>query len=396
MAGHASKAISRRQQAAPRAKSPGRLTLLLATRKGAWLYHGDAARRSWRADGPHFLGHVISHVALDPRDGRTLLAAAKTGHLGPTIFRSVDRGRSWKEAARPPAFARAPAGEQGRAVDHTFWLTPGHRDQPGVWYAGTSPQGLFRSEDGGINWAPFSPVNEDSDYRKWMGTVQDGTPDGPKLHSIIVDPRDPVHLYFAMSGGGVHESVDGGRSFRPMLQGLEVVEGFDAADPSFHDPHCVRICPSNPDRLYQQNHCGIYRLDAPARAWVRIGRSMPRRVGDIGFPLVVHPRDHNTAWVFPMDGTTVWPRTSPEGRPAVYATRNGGKTWQRLAAGLPEKQAWWTVKRQAMTADARDPLGLYFGTTSGELWMSRDEGQRWSCIARHLPEIYAVEAAEFA
>jgi len=236
-------------------------------------------------------------------------------------------------------------------------------------------------------------INDDPQYRKWMGTVQDGTPDGPKLHSIIVDPRDPAHLYFAMSGGGVHESTDGGRTFAPLIKGLEVVEGFDRSDTTVHDPHCVRLCPGNPDRLYQQNHCGIYRIDRPADEWVRIGKAMPKRVGDIGFPMVMHPRDADTAWVFPMDGQTVWPRTSPDGKPAVYATRNGGKTWKRLDAGLPEQQAWWTVKRQAMCADAADPVGLYFGTTSGELWMSRDEGKGWICIARHLPEIYAVEAA---
>jgi len=384
----------RTQGRTTRAQPRRRVVVLVATRKGAWLYHGDAARKSWRADGPHFLGHIISHLVLDPRDGRTLLAAAKTGHLGPTVFRSTDLGRTWKEAAQPPAFSKAPAGEQGRAVDHTFWLAPGLAAERDVWYAGTSPQGLFRSEDGGVTWKPFSSINDDPQYRKWMGTVQDGTPDGPKLHSIIVDPRDSAHLYFAMSGGGVHESADGGRTWAPLLKGLDVVEGFDRAEPTVHDPHCIRICPSNPDRLYQQNHCGIYRLDRPSDTWVRIGKSMPRRVGDIGFPMVVHPRDADTAWVFPMDGTTVWPRTSPEGRPAVYATRNGGKTWQRLDAGLPGKQAWWTVKRQAMTADASDPVGLYFGTTSGELWMSRDEGRRWTCIARHLPEIYAVEAAQ--
>ena len=379
------------QAAAARARH---VLLMVATRKGAWLYHGDAARKTWRVDGPHFLGHVVSQLVLDPRDGRTLLAAAKTGHLGPTVFRSTDRGRSWKEAARPPAFAKAADGQKGRTVDHTFWLAPASAGEPDVWYAGTSPQGLFRSKDGGVTWAPFSSINDDPQYRKWMGTVQDGTPDGPKLHSVIVDPRDPAHLYFAMSSGGAHESVDGGRNWRPLLKGLEVVEGFDQADATFHDPHCIRICPSNPDRLYQQNHCGIYRLDRPSDIWVRIGKSMPKRVGDIGFPLVVHPRNDNTVWVFPMDGTTVWPRTSPEGKPAVYTTRNGGKTWQRLGAGLPEKHAWWTVKRQAMTADASDPVGLYFGTTSGELWMSRDEGRWWSCIARHLPEIYAVDAAE--
>jgi len=378
-----------------RQKPQRRHVVLVATRKGAWLFHSDGTRRSWRADGPHFLGHILNHVVLDPRDRRTLLAAAKTGHLGPTVFRSVDRGRTWKEAARPPAFAKAADGS-GRSVDHTFWLTPSTASEPDVWYAGTSPQGLFRSADGGITWEPFSPINDDARYREWMGSVQDGTPDGPKLHSIIVDPRDAKHMYFGMSGGGVHESLDGGRTFAPLVKGMEVVEGFDAATITFHDPHCVRLAPSNPDRLWQQNHCGIYRLDRPGETWERVGRTMPRRVGDIGFTMTVHPRDADTAWVLPMDGQTVWPRTSPEGKPAVYVTRNGGRTWQRQDAGLPERQAWWTVKRQAMGADACDPVGLYFGTTSGELWMSRDEGRRWSCLARHLPEIYAVEAAEFA
>lgn len=377
----------------PRRASPRRMVVLVATRKGAWLYHGDAVRRAWRVDGPHFLGHIVSHVVLDPRDGRTLLAAAKTGHLGPTVFRSTDLGRSWKEAARPPAFPKAAEGEKRRAVDHTFWLTPGHASETGCWYAGTSPQGLFRSEDGGVTWAPVSGLNDDPQYRQWMGNEQDGTPDGPKLHSILIDPRDPAHLYMAMSSGGVHESADGGRSWMPVIKGLEVVEDLDPANVAFHDPHCVRLCPTNPDRLYQQNHCGIYRLDRPSDQWERIGRRMPKRVGDIGFPMVVHPRDAETVWVFPMDGGSVWPRTSPEGVPSAYVTHNGGRSWQRLATGLPADQAWWTVKRQAMTADGEDPVGLYFGTTSGELWMSRDEGSRWAPMARHLPEIYAVEAA---
>jgi hypothetical protein len=377
--------------------APKRVVVLVATRKGAWLFRSDAKRKTWAADGPHFLGHTLSHVVLDPRDGRTLLAAAKTGHLGPTIFRSTDFGRTWKEARQPPAFANLP-GLPARSVDHTFWLTPGHAGERDTWYAGTSPQGLFRSEDGGVSWAPLPAVNDDAQFREWMGTVQDGTPDGPKLHSITVDPRDAAHLLFAMSGGGVHESHDAGRSWRTLVDGLQVVEGFDPTTVTFHDPHCVRLCPSRPDRLYQQNHCGIYRLDgwgaAAAGQWERIGRKMPKRVGDIGFPIVVHPRDADTAWVFPMDGQTVWPRTSPDGRPAAYVTRNAGRTWQRLDAGLPEAQAWWTVKRQAMTADALPEPALYLGTTSGELWIGRDEGARWSAIARHLPEIYAVEVAE--
>ena len=387
-------AKAKSKRAAPARGGKSRHTLVMvSTRKGAWLFHGDAARREWRTDGPHFLGQIIHHMVLDPRDGKTLLAAASTGHLGPTMFRSRDLGRTWKEVARPPAFRQAGAGEKGRSVKHTFWLTPAHADEPGVWYAGTSPQGLFRSEDGGENWAAFSGLNDDPQYRSWMGTEQDGTPDGPKLHSIIVDPRDPRHLYFAMSSGGVHETVDGGKNWTPLIDGLAVVEGLDAKNLTFHDPHCVRLCPSNPDRLYQQNHCGIYRLDRPGKSWKRIGEAMPKKVGDIGFPMTVHPRDHDVAWVLPMDGQSVWPRTSINGEPCIYGTRDGGKSWQRLAKGLPKSQAWWTVKRQAMAADGGDPVGLYFGTTSGELWMSRDEGKTWDCMARHLPEIYAVETA---
>ena len=279
-------------------------------------------------------------------------------------------------------------------MNHTFWLTPGHPDEPGRWYAGTSPHGLFRSDDGGESWAPCAGLNDDPQYREWMGGPQDGTPDGPKLHSILVDPRDARHLYLGMSSGGVHESLDGGQSWAPLIDGLEVVGVSAPPRVGSPDPHCRRRSPGAPARLSQQNPGGIYRLDRPARRWERIGRNMPAEVGDVGFPMVVHPRDADTAWVFPMDGTSVWPRVAVGGRPAVYVTRDAGRSWTRQANRLPEQQAWWPVKRQAMGADLADPVGLYFGTTSGEIWASRDEGARWECIARHLPEIYALEIAQ--
>lgn len=373
--------------------SSGAVTLLVGSRKGAFILKSDRTRRTWKVSAPLFLGHIIHHIVADPRDRRTMLMAASTGHLGPTLFRSTDAGKTWKEAAAPPAFKKAAEGKEGRSVGHIFWLTPCHANEPNAWYAGTSPQGLFRSDDGGATWKPFSSINDNPQYIEWMGSIQDGTPDGPKLHSVIVDPRDPKHLYFGMSGGGVHESLDGGKTFKPLIQGLDVVEGFDPSTPTFHDPHCIRLCPSNPDRLYQQNHCGIYRIDRPSNSWVRIGKNMPKKVGDIGFPTIVHPHDADQAWVFPMDGTTVWPRVSPEGKPAAYVTRNAGKTWTRQDKGFPRSNAWWTVKRQAMTNDTHKTVGLYVGTTQGEIWASRNEGATWACIARHLPEIYSVEAA---
>jgi hypothetical protein len=380
------------------APATGPLVLLLATRKGIWLLHGDAERRGFRLEGPHFLGHEAHHVVLDPRDRRTLLAAAKTGHLGPTVFRSLDLGKSWQEAARPPAFRRAAAGERERAVDHVFWLTPGHASEPGVWYAGTSPQGLFRSEDGGDTWESVTGFNDHRMREAWTGGPGDGTPDGPKMHSINIDPRDPNRIYIGMSSGGVFESTDRGADWKPLNAGC-AADFLPDPNPEYgHDPHCMRLHPLEPDVLYQQNHCGIYRMDRRVAGgesrWVRIGEKMPKSIGDIGFPMVLHPRDPNTVWVFPMDGTQVWPRTSPGGKPAAYVTHNGGKTWKRLDEGLPSEHAWFTVFRQAMTADTRDPVGIYFGTTCGEVWASANEGEKWSCIARHLPQIYAVEAAE--
>lgn len=380
-------------------------TLIVSTRKGLFFLQTDAERVSWRLSEPVFLGHIINHAVLDPRDGRTLLAAALTGHLGPTIFRSEDAGRSWQEASRPPAFDKAGPGEVGRAVHHTFWLTPGHTDQSGVWYAGTSPQALWLSRDAGASWESVRGFNDHPDYELRTEDPQAGTPDGPIMHSIQVDPRDANHMYLGLSGGGVYESLDAGESWAPLNQGMAT----PVADPSAgaretqpmsvewqeigpqHDPHSMLMHPANPDVLYQQNHCGIYRLERPGVTWERIGVSMPEEVGDIGFVVGVHPRDTDTCWVFPMDGTDVWPRTSPDGRPAVFATRDAGRSWQRKDRGLPER-GWFTVKRQAMSVDDEDPVGVYFGTTSGEIWGSVNEAEDWRCLAQHLPEIYAVEA----
>ena len=359
------------------------MNLLIGTRKGLWVLSTDD-RRTWAVSEPHFFGQVVQHAVA--RDG-SILVASSTGHLGPTVFRSTDGGSTWSEATRPPAF---PTGDRlGRALTTVFWLTPAH--ETGVWYAGgASPQGLFCTEDGGDTWEPVSGWNDHPMWETWCEWPEENTPDGSMLHSVIVDPRDRDHLYLSLSGGGTFESSDGGKDWSPLNQGV-AAEFFPDPDPEFgHDPHTVRMHPANPDRLYMQNHCGMYRIDRPETRWTRIGDNMPREIGDIGFPIELHPRDQDTAWVFPMDGTEVWPRTSIDGRPAAYVTRDAGASWTRQDDGLPER-AWFTVKRQAMTTDALDPVGVYFGTTCGEVWGSADEGESWTCLTQHLPEIYSVE-----
>ncbi len=179
----------------------GPVALLVATKKGAFMLKADRARRSWKQVGTWFLGHVVHHVVPDPRDRRTLLVAARTGHLGPTVFRSTDLGKHWKEAAKPPAFAEAPEGQQGRVVDHVFWLTPGHASEPGVWHAGsTSPHGLFRVEDGGEGWQPISGFNDHPQRTTWNGGGQGGTPDGPKLRMLDEQDAFRRHIRIFVNG----------------------------------------------------------------------------------------------------------------------------------------------------------------------------------------------------
>ena len=364
------------------------LILLVATDKGAFLYYSDGDRRHWDVSGPHFLGSVIHHLVLDPRDNKTLLASVQSRQSGCTIFRSKDFGKTWVPAKNPPVF---PKGKLKRSVDHIFYLAPGHDSESKVWYAGTSPQGLFRSEDGGNNWESVDGFNNNPKWKKWTANSPDGYPKVPKLHSILIDPMDKEHMYLGMSYGGVFETTDDGKTWEPLNNGIKV-DYLKEANPAFgHDPHSIIFHPYKPERLYQQNHCGIYRIDRPKKKWVRIGDNMPADIGDIGFPITVHPADPNTIWVFPIDGNEAWSRVSPEGQPSLYCSQDGGDTWFRQDIGLPMRNAWFTVLRQALTTDCMDNAGVYFGTTCGSIWMSDNEGNSWRQIAVHLPRILAVE-----
>ncbi len=367
------------------------IIILVSTDKGAFLYFSDADRRHWDVSGPHFMGSTIHHLILDPRDDKTLLASVDSRISGFNIYRSTDFGKSWMPAKKKPEF---PKNNLKRRVDHVFCLQPGNEDEKNCWYAGTSPQGLFRSEDGGKNWKSIDGFNNNSNWTKWTNKSPDGYPKISKLHSILINSTNKNHLYIGMSYGGVFESLDAGNKWTPINEGIKT-DHLKSKNIKFgHDPHNVVSHPYKPERLYQQNHYGIYRLDKPNDKWKRIGDNMPEDIGDIGFPITLHPNDPNTLWVFPIDGTEIWSRVCPEGQPSIYCSKDGGESWFRQDIGLPMRNAWLTVLRKSLNTDSMIEAGVYFGTTSGSLWMSDNEGNSWRQIAIHLPKILAIETGK--
>ncbi|OLS25010.1 MAG: hypothetical protein HeimC2_20650 [Candidatus Heimdallarchaeota archaeon LC_2] len=361
------------------------IKICIGTKKGAFILTATQNRNDWKLSEPIYFGNVIYHFVCDKRNPNRMLIAAKTGHLGPTVFISNDRGISWNESKQPPRFS----GE--KTVNFIFWLTPGHASETDVWYAGTSPQGLFKTEDGGQTWDEVLSFSQNELIRQ-ITENNEGTPIGPLLHSINVDPRDKNHICLAMSTGGFIETKDGGQTWGAFNKNV-LADFLPTPYPDWGQcVHNLQQHPGNPDIYYQQGHCGVYKVNLETdNEWTRIGENIPKEIGDIGFPLILHPMDENKLWVVPMDGTDVWPRTSVNGKPALYHSDDGGSTWLRQDKGFPTENAWFTVMRQATAHDNQSSLGLYVGTKAGELWASFDEGNEWRCITRHLPEIYSIE-----
>ena len=263
----------------------GNPVLLVGTRKGVFTLTADDARTRWTTTGPMFLGHIVQHVVLDPRDDAARCWPAHRPPRTDGVPVRRPRGRPGPRRPRPPAF-RTRASAFGPQPRRSVLAHARPRRRTGSLVRRGTPQGLFRSDDGGDTWATARRLERPSDVGDLVPSAPTRThPDGPMLHSIIVDPRDPTHLYLGLSGGGVFESTDGGADWQTAEPGTGEADFLPDPDAEFgHDPHCVRLHPARPDRLYQQNHCGIYRLDRPDDRWERIGDNMPADVGDIGFP----------------------------------------------------------------------------------------------------------------
>ncbi len=351
-----------------------KVLLLIGTRKGVFIAESDGDRRSWSLSGPFCETWPMNHVVGDPATG-TIYGAGGNAWFGPAVWKSTDLGATWSHSSEGLAYA---AGED--PITSVWSLAA----VDGYLYAGVQPAGLFLSDDGGENWEQVSGLRDHPTRPQW----QPGGA-GLILHSLVIDPEDHDRMWVGISAAGVFHSADGGRTWEPRNQGTRadfLPEG--QRYPEFGQcVHCVVKAPGMADRLYQQNHCGMYRSEDGGVSWQSIEAGLP---STFGFPAAVHPRDPDTLFLIPLNGD-IRGRYVPDGKAAVWRTRDGGSNWQALRDGLPQENVFFGVLRQAMATDRLDPAGVYFGSSSGALFASADEGETWTRIAENLPTILSVE-----
>lgn len=387
--------------------------ILLGTRKGTVIV--ERTLSGWQPRPIMHQGIPVCYAARDPRDG-TLWASLDHGHWGPKLSRSRDNGQSWEdvlslkypEGARhivqylptPDFDPEAPAGEPEYrdATVYKIWnIAFGSAEQPGRLYAGTIPGGLFVSNDGGDSWELNRPLwnhesrggdlfqGEASSETQWGGTpasIDYGVFE-PGIHSIVVDPRDPDHLYVAASSAGVIESQDGGQTWIGRNQGMLMDYLPNPLAEWGHDPHFVMACPGQPDHLWQQNHCGVFYSDDGAQSWSKV--SAPDKGIHFGFPIVADDSDGRTAWVVPAQADSE--RMAIDGGLFVARTDDGGQTWQTLRKGLPQDNAYDIVLRHALDASGDC---VCFGSSTGNVYLSEDRGDSWQCLGSNFPPVYSV------
>ena len=347
---------------------------LAGTKKGLFLLQGDEGRQSWELEGPLLEGWSVYHALLDERDG-TLHACTNHEVYGATTHRSHDLGKTWERAEELGL-----PEDSGLQLERTWHIEPGRDDEPGRLWLGAAPGVLFRSDDAGVTWQVNDGLLTHPTRDRWNPGAG-----GMCCHSIQLDPDRREQMHIGISAAGVFRSEDSGETWTPANSGT-------AAD-FMPDPYpelgqCVHklLRSSEPSRLWQQNHCGVYRSDDEGDAWERLdGNGLP---SDFGFALALHPRDPDTAFVVPIQGAEF--RATSNGRLGVYETNDAGSSWTLKTGGLPDR-AWTGVLREGMASDALDPFGVYLGTQSGSVFASADEGATWAEIASQLPPVLSVE-----
>jgi hypothetical protein len=352
--------------------------LAIGTRKGLFLATSRDDRQTWEIDGPHFVNNAVHAVAIDTRASPArLLVGAESGHWGPSVFRSDDLGSSWHEPSRAPLVFPP---ETGEALAKVWQLAPADGDEPDVVWAGVEPAALFRSADGGDHFDLVRALWDHPHRPDW-----EPGGGGKCLHTVVPNGDRVV---VGISAAGVYRSTDAGRSWAASNTGIRA-DFQPGPPPEFGQcVHKIAADAVDPDRLYLQNHGGVYRSDDAGQTWRSVGEGLP---ADFGFAVVAHPHRANTAYVYPL--VADYERVPPKGASRVYRTVDAGGTWEGLSDGLPDQHAYGTVLRDAMCTDNAQPAGVYFGNRNGEVWASRDEGERWALIAGHLPDVFVVRAA---
>ena len=381
----------------------GGVTVLVGTTKGVFLLTGGKARSGWDVSGPFCDGWPINHVVGDPATGM-LWAGGGGDWQGAGVWRSEDEGRTWSVARLTRGSMDDWAAEDLDFAEMIGWTETPLPFEAGfsqIWslhragetlYAGTKPAGLLASGDGGVTWERVRGLDEHPSSDSWTPGAA-----GLVLHTILSDPSDRRKLWIGISAAGVFATEDGGETWerRNRLSNAEACSQHDhpAAPRDGETGHCVHNivrARGDGDLLYQQNHHGVWRSSDGGRSWDDITKGLP---STFGFPIHVHPRDPNTIWTIPLNGDSSG-RFPPDAAAAVWRSRDGGGHWEALREGLPQRNCFFTVLRQAMAGDARDPAGVYFGTNSGSVFASLEEAGTWNEIARHLPTVLSVEVLD--
>ena len=366
--------------------------VLVGTRKGAFVLEADGKRAEWTIDGPHFAGWEIYHLKASPADPNRIYASQSTSWFGQLIQRSDDGGRTWAPMGNRFEYEGTPGTHQwydGTPHPWEFarvWHLEPSLSDPDALYAGVEDAALFRSTDGATTWQELSGLRRHTSAGSWQPGAG-----GMCLHTIVVDPRNPDRIFTAISAAGAFRSDDAGATWRPINRGLKSNSIPQQEAEVGHCVHRLAMHPSRPDVLFMQKHWDVMRTDDAGESWREVSGNLPT---DFGFAIDVHAHEPETIYVVPIKSDSE--HFPLDGRLRVYRSRSGGDEWEELARGLPERDCYVNVLRDAMAVDRLDECGIYFGTTGGQVYVSPDGGENWSAIVRDLPAVLSVEVQTLA
>jgi len=364
-----------------------RVRVLVGTSKGAFILTSDGKRKDWRVDGPHFAGWEVYHLKGSPADPDRIYASQTSGWFGQVMPRSDDGGKRWEPLGNEFVYEGVPGTHQwydGTPHPWEFkrvWHLEPSADDPDTVLAGVEDAALFRSTDGGNSWQELAGLRGHGSGPQWQPGAG-----GLCLHTIIQDPGDGQRIFVAISAAGSFRSLDGGATWHPINKGLRSEYIPDPTAEVGHCVHSMALHPSRPHVVFMQKHWDVMRSDDSGDSWYEVSGDLP---SDFGFPIQVHAHEPDTVYVVPIKSDSE--HYPPEGKLRVYRSRTGGNEWEPLTKGLPQKDCYVNILRDAMAVDSLDPCGVYFGTTGGQVYASADSGDTWDPIVRDLPRVLSVE-----